>query len=105
MQEADDRNPRDHPAAGYDVPWTMDPREERAGNVVRHEQRRERDHDQVVEEERPARDEADQVVVGDANERRGATGLPDRSGPFRIRQRDDQEERADDEQDERREPE
>ena len=35
---------------------------ERAGEVVRQEERRERDHDQVVEEERPAGEEPGEVV-------------------------------------------
>jgi hypothetical protein len=72
---------------------------------VRDEQRRERDHDQVVEEERPSRDEAGEVVEGDPDERGGAAGLADRGRPLGVRQGDEQEQRADDEQDDRREAE
>ena len=95
----DDAAPRD------DVPRPMDLREERTRDVMRHEQCRERDHDQVVEEERPAGHEPGEVVVRDAYECRGAAGLADGRGALRVRQCDDEEEPADDEKDERRQAE
>ena len=64
---------------------------ERGADVVRQEQRRQRDHDQVVEEERPAGDEADEVVEGTSRERLGAARLGDRGGALRVRERDDEE--------------
>ena len=73
--------------------------------IVRQEERRQRDHDQVVEEERPAGHEARQVVERAADERRGAARLGQRSGAFGVRERDDQEEHAGREQHERREAE
>ena len=66
---------------------------------MRHEERRERDHDQVVEEEHPAGEEAGEVVERDADERRGAARLADRRRPLRVRERDDEEEQADDAED------
>ena len=64
--------------------------------VVREEQRRERDHDQVVEEEHPAGEEAGEVVERDPDERRSAAGLADRRRPLGVRERDDEEEQPDD---------
>ena len=78
---------------------------ERDAEVVRHEQRREGDHDQVVEEQRPAGDEADQVVEGTAGERLGATRLGDCGGALGVRERDQQEDRTGSEEDERRQAE
>src|SRR6266540_4709322 len=98
MDEPHDRDTGDHAAANHDVPWTMDLGEEGARDVVRHEQGREGDDDQVVEEEDPAGDEAPEVVEGDADERRGAARFEDSCRPFRLGERDDQEEGADDEQ-------
>ena len=67
---------------------------QRGAEVVRQEQRRERDHDQVVEEERPAGQEAGEVVERPANKGRGAAGLGDRGRALGVRERDDEEERA-----------
>ena len=72
---------------------------------MRQEERRQRDHDQVVEEKRPARDEADEVVERPPRERLGAARLGDRGRPFRVRERDEEEDDAREEQDERRQPE
>jgi hypothetical protein len=72
---------------------------------VRQEERGERDHDQVVEEERPAGDEAGQVVDRAPNERGGAARLRQRRRRFCVRQRDEQEEQADAKENERREAE
>src|SRR6266511_558167 len=98
MDEPHDRDTGDHAAANDDVPRTMDLGEERARDVVRHEQGREGDDDQVVEEQDPAGDEAPEVVEGDADERRGTARFADRRRPLRIGERDDQEEGADSEQ-------
>ena len=97
----------DHRDAEDDVPRVVVERGdlERARQVVRDEERRQGDHDQVVEAERPAGEEAGEVVVGAADERRGAAGLGDRRGALGVRERDDEEEQADDQEDERREAE
>src|SRR5439155_13328712 len=71
----------------------------------RQEERRERSDDQVVEEERPACDEAGEVVEGAPDERSRAAGLAQLGGPLGVRERDDQEEDAGGEQDLGREPE
>ena len=56
--------------------------------IVRDEERRERDHDQVVEEEHPAGEESGQVVERDAHEGRGAAGLANATlSPPRTRAR------------------
>ena len=73
--------------------------------VVRQEERREGGDDQVVEEERPARDEAGEVVERAPDERRGAAGLAQLGRALGVRQRDDEEEQPGREQDVRREPE
>ena len=78
---------------------------EREPEVVREEQRRQRDHDQVVEEEHPAGEEAREVVERNPDEGRRASRLADRRRPLRVRQRHDQEERPDDPEDRRRESE
>ena len=78
---------------------------ERRADVVRQEQRGERDHDQVVEEERPAGDEAGEVVVRAPRERLGAAGLGDRRGPLGVRERDEPEDDARDGEDDGRQPE
>ena len=78
---------------------------EREAEVVRDEERRERDHDQVVEEEHPAREKARQVVEGDAHEGGGPSRLADRGRSLRIRERDDQEEQPDESEDNGREAE
>ena len=94
-----DRGDAEHDAdADDDVPGVVLERAplQRRAEVVRQEERRERDHDQVVEEERPAGEEAGQVVEGAADEGGGAARLRNRGRALRVRERDDQEERADD---------
>ena len=78
---------------------------ERGAEVVRHEQRRQRDHDHVVEEERPAGDEAGEVVERLPDEGGGAAGLADRGRALDVRERDDHEVDAGAEQHRRREAE
>jgi hypothetical protein len=72
---------------------------------VRQEQRRERDHDQVVEKQCPAGDEAGEVVVRAAREGLGASGLRDGGGSLGVRERDEEEDEARDGEHDRREPE
>jgi hypothetical protein len=68
---------------------------------VRQEERRECDHDQVVQKERPAREEPGEIVRSAANEGRGTAGLRQGGGALGIGERDDEEEQSDTEQDER----
>ena len=105
VDQADHCDPRDHEAADDDVPRPVHSRKERPGYVVRDEQRRERDHDQVVEEEDPAGDETPEVVEGDPDEGCRASGLADRRGPLGVRERDDEEQEPGREQDRGREAE
>ena len=65
-----------------------------AAEVVRDEQRGQRDHDQVVEEQRPTRDEPDEVVERPPREGLRAAGLGHRGRALGVRERDDEEEQA-----------
>jgi len=67
---------------------------QRPRQVVRQEQRRQRHHDQVVEEQRPAGEEPGEVVPGAADECRSAAGLGQRRRPLGVRKRDDEEDDA-----------
>ena len=78
---------------------------QRPREVVRQEERRQGDHDHVVEEERPPGHETGEVVRRATHERRRATRLGQRGRPLRVGQRDDQEQEPDEEQHERREAE
>ncbi len=96
-REPRERDEADDDAADDHVPRMtrdrVDP--ERDAEVVREEERGERDDDEVVEEEDPAGDEAGEVVERDPHEGGGAAGLADRGRALGIRQRDDEEEHPD----------
>ena len=94
--DADDRVPRPRVEGG-------DP--DRVAEVMRQEERRESGHDQVVEEQRPAGDEAGQVVERSPDERRRAARLAQLGRALGVRQRHDEEEQPRREQHVRREPE
>src|SRR3954447_10914820 len=106
-EQAHERDRDDHDAADNHVSGPLRDRvpADREAEVVREEERGERDHDQVVEEERPAGHEPGEVVERDADEGRGAARLSDRRRPLGVRHRHDEEEHADDREHERREPE
>ncbi len=76
-----------------------------AREVVRKEERGERHDDQEVEEQHPPRHEPGEVVEGSPHERRSASGLGNRRRALRVRERDEDEQSARDEQDERRQTE
>ena len=71
---------------------------DRVAEVVRREERREGDHDRVVEEQHPARQEPDRIVERAAGEHRRAARLGDRRRPLGVRERDEHEQRPDAEQ-------
>ena len=102
-----ERHDQDDGHRDHDVPRVPAERRnaQRAGQVVREKERRERDHDQVVEEERPAGEEAREVVQRAPDEGRRAARLRQGGGALGVGERDDQEEDADRQQHERREPE
>ena len=79
--------------------------EDRLGEVVRHEERRQGHDDEEVEEQHPARDEAGEIVECPADERRRAPGLGNRRRPLRVGEGNHEEERAREQQDERRQTE
>jgi hypothetical protein len=105
--EAERGDDQDRADADDDVPRLVPERVdlERRGEVVRHEQRRERDHDQVVEKERPAGQEPSEVVERPADEGRGAAGLRNRGRALRVRERHDEEEPAHEREHDRRQAE
>ena len=73
--------------------------------VVRHRDRRQGDHDQVVDQDRPAGDEGDQLVEGVAGEGRGAAALAEHRPALDVGERGQAEEQAGGEEDQRRQPE
>ena len=78
--------------------------EERA-QVVRHEERRDRDRDDVVEPQRPAREERDDVVEGVARERRGAARFGEHRGALGVGLGRQREQAAGEQEHQRREAE
>jgi hypothetical protein len=105
--EAEARDAEDDGDGDDDVPRRLPQRVDakRRAQVVRQKQGRKRDHDHVVEEERPAGEEAERVVVGAPDEGRGAARLRDRRRALRVRERDDEKEDPRAEEDERRQAE
>ena len=73
--------------------------------VVRDEERRDRDGDDVDEHLRPPGDEAHELVERVSREARRASGLREARGAFRVRRRRRGEDDARDDEDERRQPE
>ena len=105
-----DPHPCDHGdecAADDGIPRRLAKRRlaDRAGEVVGHEERRERHDDEEVEEEHPARHESGEVVERTAHEGRRASGLRQGGGALRVRERDEDEHRTGDEENEWREAE
>ena len=98
--EPDPGDAEDRHDAEDDVPRGVRDRvpADRRAQVMRHEEARERDDDQVVEEERPAGDEPGRVVEGAPHERGRAAGLRDGGRSLRVGDRDEQEERPDEEE-------
>ena len=79
-------------------------REERA-QVVRHEERRDGDRDDVVEAQRPAGEERDDVVEGVTRERGGAARFGEHRGPLGVGLGREHEQAAGEQEHQRGEPE
>ena len=73
--------------------------------VVGNRDRRQGDHDQVVDQDRPAGDEGDQLVEGVAGEGGGAAALAEHRAALDVAERGEGEEHAGGEEDQRREAE
>ena len=95
----------DHDAAADDVPRVLAQRPPEDREVVRHEERRDGDRDDVVEHLRPRRPERDELVEGVAREARGAAGLREAHRPLRVGGRGGGEDQARDHEDDRRQAE
>ena len=97
----DDRAPDGH------VPRRLAQRRRTEGRaeIVRHEERRERHHDQEVEEQHPTGREPEDVRERAPDEGCGPTRFGNRRRSLGVRQRHEDEDRARQEEDERRESE
>ena len=95
----------DHDRAADDVPRVRPQRLPEDREVVRDEERRHGDGDDVDEHLRPARREADELVERMPREARGAAGLREARRAFRVGRRRRREHDAGDDEDERRQPE
>ena len=73
--------------------------------VVRHRERRQRGDDQVVDQDRPAGDEGDQLVEGVAGEARGAAAFADHRPALDVAERGQHEHQPGGEEDQRGEAE
>jgi len=73
--------------------------------IVGNRDRRQSDHDQVVDQDRPSGDEGDQLVERIAREGRGAAALAEHRGALQVGERGEHEEQAGDQEDHRRETE
>ena len=91
--------------AADDVPRVLLQRLPEDREVVRHEERRDGDRDDVVEHLRPRRPERDELVEGVAREARRAAGLGEADGALGVGGGGRGEEDAGDHEDERRQPE
>ena len=104
--EPDGRQREDHCHSDDDVPRRVaELLQAERREVVRDEDRRQRRHDQVVEEQHPARREARGIVERAPDEQRRTAGLRDRRSSLGVRHRNEQEDDTCREQDERGEPE
>ena len=73
--------------------------------VVRHRDRRQGDHDQVIDQDRPAGDEGDKLVEGVAGEGRRAAALAEHRPALDVAERGQAEQQARGEEDQRRQAE
>ena len=99
------REKDDHRDAADDVARRVPQPRPEHGEVVRHEERRDRDRDDVVEHLPPARKEADQLVEGMSREARRAASFGVHHGGLRVGSRGGHEDQARDDEGDRRQPE
>ena len=95
----------DHDGAADDVPRIRPERRPEDRQVVRDEERRDGDRDDVVQHLRPRGEEADELVEGVAREARGAAGLREAHRPLRVGGGGRGEDQPRDDEDERRQAE
>ena len=95
----------DHDRADDDVPRVLPQRPPEDREVVRDEERRDGDRDDVVQHLRPGGSEADELVEGVAREAGGAAGLRIADRALGVRERGRGEDHAGDHEDDRRQPE
>src|SRR2546421_6669278 len=94
----------DDDGAADDVPRVLPQRFPEDREVVRHEERRDGDRDDVVEHLRPGGPERDDLVEGVAREARGSSGLRKAHRPLGVGRGRRGEEEARDDEDEGRQP-
>ena len=95
----------DHDRADDDVPRVLPQRLPEDREVVRDEERRDGDRDDVVQHLRPGGSEADELVEGVAREARRAARLRVAHRALGVGERGRREDQARDDEDERRQPE
>ena len=95
----------DHRAGDADLPAGLGEVGRDRLQVVRHRDRRQGDDDQVVDQDRPAGDEGDQLVEGVAGEARGAAALAQHRPALDVASVVSAEEQAGGEEDQRRQAE
>ena len=108
LLDADDverHQQQDHHAPADDVPRVLAQRRPEDREVVRHEERRDGDRDDVVEHLRPGRPERDELVEGVAREARRAAGLREAHRAFGVGGRGGGEDHAGDHEHDRRQAE
>jgi hypothetical protein len=102
---ADSPIPRMFSESADDVPRPVRKRGPERAEVVRHEEGRDRDREDVVEAQRPAGDERDELVERVSRERGGASGLRNHRGALGVGLRGEREQAARDHEDDRRQSE
>jgi len=102
VEQDEDHDDRD---AADDVPRVLPQRLPEDREVVRHEERRDRDRDDVIEHLCPRGSERDQLVEGVAGKARRAARLGITDCPLGVCRRRGSEDQAADDEDERRQPE
>ena len=102
VRDVEDRGQRDHQRRDRQLHIAPAERPGDRRQVVRDRDRRRCDHDQVVDQDRPARDEADQLVERVAGEGRRAAPLPEHRAPLDVGERGEREHQPGQQEDHRR---
>ena len=95
----------DHDQSADDVARVVPQAGEECAQVVGHEERADRDRDDVVERQRPAGEERRHLVERVPGERRGAARLREHRGSLGVGLRGEREQAAREDENERRQPE